>query len=155
MLFKKKVQIEVLKLHSDLIMFATVISQNKKKSGSLLLSNGLSPQPPPFFHRGHSTRPRCTNSTTPRPRLRLTSPTAGPLSFFSGPPLEHKQKTSKSAWVGRLDHSIHRILMNLRHNPPQPWHRPNLATGRTTLCLKLLRDFFVQCEGVIKKRRKN
>ena len=130
-------------------MFATVISQNKNSSSSLLLSNGLSPQPPPFFPP-QTFHEMLFSSTTQRPS-RLTSPTAGPLSFFPGPPLEHKQKTSKSGWVGPFN----------SQNPYEPTRTHHTTPGAkilwlwTLFCLKCCKIFSFNVRASSKNTRKN
>ena len=90
-------------------MLATVISQTKNSSSSLLLRSMVSPpNHPPFFppqtfpfNAGISSRP-----TQGPPRL--TSPTAGPLSFFSGPP----------GWVGPFNSQNPYEPTRTHHNHP-------------------------------------
>ena len=121
-------------------MFATVISQNKNSSSSLLLSCFVSPpNHPPVFPSADI--PRSTLRISSRPTQgppRLTSPTAGPLSFFSGPP----------GWVGPFNSQNPYEPTRTHHNHP----REPKSCDLVNLCLpQMLQDFFVQCEGVIKK----
>ena len=60
---------------------------------------------------------------------------------------------SSLAHLDGLDHSIHRILMNLREPTTQP-REPKSCDLLNPVLPQMLQDFFVQCEGVIKKQGK-